>query len=246
MNGVDLKSPDLYINHELSLLEFNRRVIEQAKDKSTPLLERLRFLCIASTNLDEFFEIRVARLKQQVKYGSVQSSNDNLSPMDMLSRVSKIAHELVDEQYAVLNRQIIPPLSDEKIRLIKRAQWKPKLARWLRNYFNDEVLPVLSPIGLDPAHPFPRVLNKNLYFIISLEGKDAFGRESRLAILQAPRSLPRLVQIPPKYSQIRVSDYNSVVTNHPVLSVFFVFQVLNAGKIRHYSISRTVRYQTDN
>ena len=200
LNDVDLNSPELYINHELSLLEFNRRVIEQAKDNGTPLLERLRFLCIASTNLDEFFEIRVARLKQQVKYGSVQTSSDNLTPMDILSRVSEVAHALVDEQYAVLNNLIIPAFADEKIRLLKRAHWKPKLARWVRRYFNDEVLPVLSPIGLDPAHPFPRVLNKNLYFIISLEGKDAFGRESRLAILQAPRSLPRLVQIPPQYS----------------------------------------------
>jgi polyphosphate kinase len=200
MNDLNLHSPELYINRELSLLEFNRRVIEQAKDESMPLLERLRFLCIASTNLDEFFEIRIAGLKQQVKYGSVQTGSDNLSPMDILARVSEIAHALVEEQYAVLNEMIFPAMASEKIRLIKRAQWKPNLARWIRRYFNSEVLPVLSPIGLDPAHPFPRVLNKNLYFIISLEGKDAFGRESRLAIVQAPRSLPRVVHIPAKYT----------------------------------------------
>ncbi|MFT5134589.1 MAG: polyphosphate kinase, partial [Gammaproteobacteria bacterium] len=200
-NDLDLSNPDLYINHELSLLEFNRRVIEQAKDKNVPLLERLRFLCIASTNLDEFYEIRVAGLKQQVKYGSVQTGGDNLGPLDTLSRVSEMAHALVDEQYSVLNDLILPALADEKIQIIKRDQWKPKLAGWIRRYFDDEVMPVLSPIGLDPAHPFPRVLNKNLYFIISLEGKDAFGRESRRAILQAPRSLPRLVPIPSQYSK---------------------------------------------
>lgn len=200
MDTIDLKNPTLYINRELSLLEFNRRVIEQAKDESLPLLERLRFLCIASTNLDEFFEIRVAGLKQQVKYSSVQAGADNLSPAEVLARVSETAHLFVEEQYSVWNNLIIPALAKDKIRLLRRTHWKPLLSRWVHRYFKDEVLPVLSPIGLDPAHPFPKVLNKNLYFIISLEGKDAFGRDSGLAIVQAPRSLPRIVQIPAKYS----------------------------------------------
>ncbi|MDO9312657.1 MAG: polyphosphate kinase 1 [Nitrosomonas sp.] len=200
MDTIDLKNPTLYINRELSLLEFNRRVIEQAKDESLPLLERLRFLCIASTNLDEFFEIRVAGLKQQVKYSSVQTGADNLSPAEVLARVSETAHLFVEEQYSVWNDLIIPALAKDKIRLLRRTHWKPLLSRWVHRYFKDEVLPVLSPIGLDPAHPFPKVLNKNLYFIISLEGKDAFGRDSGLAIVQAPRSLPRIVQIPAKYS----------------------------------------------
>ena len=199
MDAIDLKNPTLYINRELSLLEFNRRVIEQAKDESLPLLERLRFLCIASTNLDEFFEIRIAGLKQQVKYGSIQRSADNLSPAEVLARVSDTAHQIVDEQYSVWNDMIIPALTKDKIRLLRRAQWKPQPRRWIHRYFRSEVLPVLSPIGLDPAHPFPRVLNKNLYFIISLDGKDAFGRDSGLAIVQAPRSLPRVIQIPTKH-----------------------------------------------
>jgi len=200
MDISDLKNPTLYINRELSLLEFNRRVIEQAKDESLPLLERLKFLCIASTNLDEFFEIRVAGLKQQIKYGSVQTGADNLLPAEVLTRVSEITHQIVKEQYEVWNEMIIPALAKDKIRLLRRSQWKPMVSRWIRRYFNAEVLPILSPIGLDPAHPFPRVLNKNLYFIISLEGKDAFGRDSGLAIVQAPRSLPRVVQIPPAHS----------------------------------------------
>ncbi|UJP06246.1 MAG: polyphosphate kinase 1 [Nitrosomonas sp.] len=200
MDTIDLKNPTLYINRELSLLEFNRRVIEQAKDESLPLLERLRFLCIASNNLDEFFEIRVAGLKQQVKYGSTQTGTDNLSPAEVLVRVSETAHRFMEEQYSVWNDLIISALAKDKIRLLRRSQWKPQTSRWMHRYFKDEVLPVLSPIGLDPAHPFPRVLNKNLYFIISLEGKDAFGRDSGLAIVQAPRSLPRVIQIPAKYS----------------------------------------------
>ncbi len=200
METVDLKNPALYINRELSLLEFNLRVIEQAKDENLPLLERLRFLCIASTNLDEFFEIRVAGLKHQVKYGSTQTGADNLSPADVLARVSETAHRFVEEQYSVWNDMILPALAKDKIRLLRRSQWKPQTSRWIHRYFKNEVLPVLSPIGLDPAHPFPRVLNKNLYFIIALEGKDAFGRDSGLAIVQAPRSLPRVIQIPAKSS----------------------------------------------
>lgn len=200
MEDINLKLPELYINRELSLIEFNRRVFEQARDKSIPLLERLRFLCIASTNLDEFFEIRVAGLKQQVKYGSVQTGPDNLTPVELLKRISDIVHDLVDEQYKYLNDVLIPALEKEKIRILRRTTWKPKLSRWVKRYFNRELLPVLSPIALDPAHPFPRVLNKNLYFIVSLEGKDAFGRDSGLAIVQAPRSLPRTIHVPREHT----------------------------------------------
>ncbi len=206
MDKLNLKSPELYINRELSLLEFNRRVFEQAKDKNNPLLERLRFICIASTNLDEFFEIRVAGLNQQVKYGSVQTGEDNLTPVEALKKISEIAHELVEDQYKVLNDVLIPELSKEKIRILRRAQWKPKLARWVKRYFNRELIPILSPIGLDPSHPFPRVLNKNLYFIVTLEGKDAFGREGGYAIVQAPRSLPRVIEVPKEYST-RTHDF---------------------------------------
>ena len=216
MDKINLKLPELYINRELSLLEFNRRVFEQAKDEKNPLLERLRFLCIASTNLDEFFEIRVAGLAEQVKYGSVQTGEDNLTPQETLNKISEIAHIFVIEQYQILNEVLIPELAKEKIRILRRAHWKPKLSRWIKRFFNRELLPVLSPIGLDPAHPFPRVLNKNLYFIVSLEGKDAFGREGGFAIVQAPRSLPRVIEIPKEYS-IKTHDFillSSVIHAH--------------------------------
>ena len=199
---MNLSNPEFYINRELSLLEFNRRVIAQAEDESLPLLERLKFLCIASTNLDEFFEIRVAGVKQQVKYGSVQTGPDNLSPQETLKQIGRVAHELVETQYSVLNDVLTPELARAKIHVLRRTTtWKPALSRWIRRYFNGNVLPVLSPIGLDPAHPFPRVLNKNLYFIVTLDGKDAFGRETRLSIVQAPRSLPRVVHLPEDISK---------------------------------------------
>ncbi len=201
MADIDLKQPEFYINRELSLLEFNKRVLEQSIDVSIPLLERLRFLCICSTNLDEFFEIRVAGLKQQVMYGAVQAGPDNIGPAEALKRISEAAHRLVAEQYRLLNETIIPELAKENIRFVRRTQWKPRQAAWVKRYFNNELLPVLSPLGLDPSHPFPRVLNKSLNFIVSLEGKDAFGRSSGVAVVQAPRSLPRLIHLPKEYSK---------------------------------------------
>jgi polyphosphate kinase len=194
----DLTLPELYLNRELSLLEFNRRVLAQAQDESLPLLERLKFLCISSTNLDEFFEIRVAGLMQRVELGSNQTDADRLSPQELLRQIGMRAHALVDEQYEALNESLIPALQAAGIRFLRRKQWSPEQAAWLRRYFETDLLPVLSPIGLDPAHPFPRILNKSLNFIVSLHGRDAFGRNSGFAIVGAPRSLPRLVRLPPK------------------------------------------------
>ena len=194
----DLRDPSLYINRELSLLEFNHRVLEQAKDPGNPLLERLRFLCISSTNLDEFFEIRVAGLMQKAEVGAVQSGVDQMQPAEVLRAISERAHELVEEQYRVLNEVLIPQLADEGIRFVRRSEWTAEQEAWLKDYFENELLPVISPMGLDPAHPFPRILNKSLNFIVSLRGKDAFGRSGGTAIVQAPRALPRVIQLPPE------------------------------------------------
>jgi polyphosphate kinase len=190
-NGVEH-----YINRELSLLEFNRRVLEQAKDESVPLLMRLFFLTICSSNLDEFFEVRVAGLKQQVAFGLGAPRFDGLTPSQALEKVSVIAHGLVEEQYSVLNETLLPALELEGIRIPRRHDWSPRVKAWTKRFFDEEVMPVLTPIGLDPSHPFPRVLNKSLNFIVSVEGKDAFGREIGLAALQVPRALPRLIGIP--------------------------------------------------
>ncbi|MGQ0810931.1 MAG: polyphosphate kinase 1 [Nitrospiraceae bacterium] len=192
----DLQRPDLYLNRELSILEFNRRVLEQAQDSSVPLLERLKFLCIVSSNLDEFFEIRVAGLKEQVSYGADKRGPDGLSPTEQLARIATLAHQLVRQQYVTLNEHVIPQLADERIRFLRRGDWAAKHRAWVRRFFTRELLPVLSPLGLDPAHPFPKILNKSLNFIVSLHGKDAFGRTSGLAVVQVPRSLPRVIPIP--------------------------------------------------
>ena len=193
---MDLQPAELFLNRELSLLEFNRRVLEQGRDESLPLLERLKFLCIASSNLDEFFEIRVAGLQQMAELTPNQRSPDGATAAESLAAISARAHELVDEQYRLFNEVLIPALEKERIRFLRRTEWTPEQDAWLKHYFQNELMPVLSPIGLDPAHPFPRILNKSLNFIISLSGKDAFGRNTGFAIVQAPRALPRLIQIP--------------------------------------------------
>jgi len=185
-----------FLNRELSLLAFNRRVLAQAADDRVPLLERLRFLCIVSSNLDEFFEIRVAGLKEQIKLGSHTPGTDGLPPQEVFRRVGQQAHLLIAEQYRLLNDQILPALAAEGIAFLRRTQWTEEQAQWIREFFFREVMPVLTPIGLDPAHPFPRVLNKSLNFAVELEGTDAFGRSSGAAIVQAPRALPRVIRLP--------------------------------------------------
>ena len=187
---------DHFLNRELSLLAFNRRVLAQAADQRVPMLERLRFLCIVSSNLDEFFEIRVAGLKEQIKLGGQLTGFDGIPPHEVFRRVTQEAHALIAEQYALLNHAILPALAAEGIRFFKRATWTPEQTVWIRDFFFREVMPVLTPIGLDPAHPFPRVLNKSLNFAVELEGRDAFGRAGGAAIVQAPRALPRVIHLP--------------------------------------------------
>ncbi len=207
MDTTDLKQPELYINRELSLLEFNARVLEQAKLETVPLLERLRYLCISSTNMDEFFEVRVAGLMQKVKLGSTQAGPDNMSAQETLRLARIRASELVEEQYRVLNEVIFPKLAEQGINFVKRDDWSEAQEKWLREYYEQELQPILSPMGLDPAHPFPRMLNKSLNFIVSLSGKDAFGRSSGLAIVQAPRALPRVIQLPAEETGSGPNDF---------------------------------------
>lgn len=181
---------------ELSLLAFNRRVLAQAQDVRVPLLERLRFLCIVSSNLDEFFEVRMAWLKRQHKLNPAMRLANGKTPSETITAVSAEAHDIIREQYALFNEELQPALSREGIHFYRRRNWTPEQRAWIEDYFNRELLPILTPIGLDPSHPFPRPLNKSLNFAVELDGKDAFGRASGMAIVQAPRILPRVLQLP--------------------------------------------------
>ena len=196
MDVPDLHAPACYINRELSFLEFNQRVLALAFDATLPLLERLKFLCISSGNLDEFFEIRVAGLKHLQELGKTQHTPDALTIPEQLAGINARAQHLCAEQYRCLNDILLPQLALAGVALQAPKAWSARTRRWLERYFGNEIEPVLSPLGLDPARPFPRIQNKSLNFIVHLTGKDAFGRDSELAIIQAPRSLPRVVPLP--------------------------------------------------
>lgn len=183
------------LNRELGILAFNERVLAQAAGSTTPLLERLRFVCIVSSNLDEFFEIRVAGLKEQMRENPGMLTPDGMTFQQVYTQVSARAQALVEKQYAMFD-SILPQLEEEGIAFLSSGEWNDAQVAWARDYFLRELVPVLTPIGLDPAHPFPRVLNKSLNFAVELDGRDAFGREAELAIVQAPRALPRLVRMP--------------------------------------------------
>ena len=221
------------INRELGLLEFNRRVLAQAEDPDTPLLERLRFLCIFSSNMDEFFEIRVAGLKEQMRLNPHHAGPDGITARQALKEIAKQTHSLVTRQYQVLNEHVLPALSDEGIRFHKRAQWTPEQAKWIRDYFFSDLMPVLTPIGLDPAHPFPNVLNKSLNFVVELSGKDAFGRNSGMAVVQAPRSLPRVIQLPREVASCEYSFvFLSSILHAHVGELFAGMEVLSCNQFR--------------
>ncbi|GGI54411.1 polyphosphate kinase 1 [Oxalicibacterium solurbis] len=189
----------IYLNRELSQLAFNRRVLAQAENLHVPLLERLKYLCIVSNNLDELFEVRIASL--------LANNHMEIEPAEVpsISAALNIAatecHRLVEHQYRVLNESILPQLAKEGIYLLRDQDRSDEQRAWVKQYFDREVRPLLTPIGLDPAHPFPQVVNKSLNFIVELSGKDAFGRGTGIAILKAPRVLPRVIQLPPELSK---------------------------------------------
>ncbi len=195
-----LRDRRLYVNRELSLLEFNERVLWHATHPNLKLLERLRFLCISRQLLDEFFEVRVASLKQRILHGAAKPGPDGITPRNTLKNIRESTLKLIEGQYRVFNETLKPELESEGIRFLESGSWTERQVRWLHSYFLRELLPVLSPLGLDPAHPFPRILTKSLNFAVELKGKDAFGREGSMALVRAPRSLPRLIRIPRTYT----------------------------------------------
>ena len=217
----------IFLDRELSQLSFNRRVLAQAEDNTIPLLERLRYLCIVSNNLDEFFEVRVASLLAQ----------GNLAENPMLAasleRISGECHNLVRQQYTILNTEVLPQLQAEGIHLVRHTDRNEAQRAWVKAYFESEVRPLLTPIGLDPAHPFPPVVNKSLNFIIALSGKDAFGRGTGIAIVKAPRVLPRVIRLPDQLSKNGPSFclLSSVIHSH-IQDLFIGREVIAYSQFR--------------
>ncbi|MFK7887434.1 MAG: polyphosphate kinase 1 [Gammaproteobacteria bacterium] len=183
-------------NRELSLLAFHERVLALAQDDTIPLLERLRFLCISSTNVDEFFEVRVARMKHAIELGAAAPGADGMELPEVLSAIARQANDLIGAQYRTYQDQLLPAMAAQGIVIAPRSTWTKKVKKHLHQHFRDNILPVLSPFGLDPARPFPQIINKSLNFIVGLRGNDALNRTARYAVVQAPRSLPRLIRLP--------------------------------------------------
>jgi len=197
----DLEKPTL-LNRELSVLKFNERVLSMAERLDVPVLERLRYLCIVASNLDEFFEIRIASLKEQHRQTPDLKGVDGMTPSEAFERVQRAAHALVDRQNRLLTGDVMPKLMEHGVGLIYSTGWTELQREWAYGLYRRDVMPLLTPIGLDPAHPFPRVYNKSLNFIVSLSGEDAFGREGHIAIVQAPRALPRMIKVPAEIAGI--------------------------------------------
>ncbi len=204
---VDLDNQDYYFEREISLLRFNWRVLQQALDETIPLLERIRFACICSNNLDEFFEVRVAGLRHRIERGDTKPSLNGESPEQTLNNIRDFAHLLVQEQYRILNEELLPKLEQENIHFRTSDNWTEEQRSWLKKYFKQQVTPVITPISLDLAHPFPRLVNKSLHFLVHLHGNDAFGRDLEYAILHMPRSLPRIIEIPSELSEINGYEF---------------------------------------
>jgi len=236
---------DPYINRELSLLEFNRRVLDQANHADTPILERLRFLCISCTNMDEFFEVRVAALKQRLEIGAPTQGPDKLPPQQLLDELRRRALQLIGQQYKMLNTIIMPELAKEHIAFPKREDWSEKQRRWLTGFFHSEIVPVLTPLTLDPSRPFPKILNKSLNFIVRLDGKDAFGRRRHRAIVQAPRSLPRIIRLPEQLSEKGCNNFiflSSIIHAH----VDELFPKMQVDGCYQFRVTRNSHLYVDN
>ncbi len=213
--NADSSKLDIFLDRELSQLSFNRRVLAQAEDRRIPLLERLRYLCIVSNNLDEFFEVRVASMLAKAHATAPLSEHPVLA--GNLGRISEECHALVKQQYEILNQEVLPQLAEQGVFLVRHTDRNEAQRAWVKQYFEEEVRPLLTPIGLDPAHPFPQVVNKSLNFIVSLSGKDAFGRGTAIAIVKAPRVLPRIIRLPDHLSNQKGISFcllSSIIHSH--------------------------------
>ena len=189
-------NPEHFLNRELSWLEFNQRVLDEALDPRTPLLERVKFFCITSSNLDEFFEVRVAGIKQQIESDVVERSVDGLTATECFRAINRRVRRLVEAQFRCWREQLVPTLATKGIRFLDVGELSGGDRVWVESYYQKEVRPVLTPLGLDPAHPFPQLLNKTLNLIVQVELKQNGVEQRRLAVVQVPRALPRLVKLP--------------------------------------------------
>ena len=221
-----------FLHRELSLLSFNERVLNMAVDAKTPLLERLKFLCIFSSNMDEFFEIRVSGLMARANTPYAADGADGMPPTAALEKISERAHKLIELQYQTLNEALMPQLAEHGVRFLERKDWNEAQQKWLKAYFKREVLPILTPIRLDPAHPFPLTINKGLSIVADLHDPER-DEAHNIAVVPAPRALPRFIQLP---ENLRDSDYEyvylSAIISNNIKHLFNNVKVLGCYQFR--------------
>ena len=232
-NSPPAPGPLVLLDRDASILAFNERVLEWAHRTDVPALERLRYLCIVSSNLDEFFEIRAAPHLQANR----SSSHTGAYSVDSFQRIAGAAHALVDRQYTIFNDEVLPALSQHGIRIVPHGERNRAQLQWVSEYFHRAVQPLLVPVSLDPSHPFPLVANKSLNFVVRLNGVDAFGRENEIAIVKVPRSLQRMIQLPARVSgteQLWVS-LSSVIRAH-------LHELFTSREVTQFSQFRVTRH----
>jgi len=229
---TEINTESLFLHPELSLLSFHQRVLNMALNPKTPLLERLKFLSIFSSNMDEFFEIRVSGLKARAQSSASTEGADGLIPQAVLDEISQRTQKLVELQYETLNEQILPELEEYGIAFRNQEEWSDEQRKWLKDYFKREVLPILTPIRLDPAHPFPLTINKGLSIIVDLHDPDREDAHN-IAIVPAPRALPRFIRLPEELCDKEYEYvYLSSIIHANIKRVFSNVKVLNCYQFR--------------
>jgi polyphosphate kinase len=258
-----LSSSDFHSNVELSLLAFNERVLEMARDPKIPLFERFKFLCISCSNLDEIFEIKLAAIKQQVDLGLHDTGPDGLTPEDILQLCTKRARKLIKKQYSCLNKDLLPELASNKVNFIRANEFSKPQIEWARTWFEDSILPVVTPIRLDPAHPFPRTINKGLCLIIELHdparaatttaiteeitneaNASAKNLALDIAIIPAPRTLPRLIPIPKELCPRGETNF-AFLASLIHASTGLLFPGLNVKGVHSFRVTRNSNLYVD-
>lgn len=224
--------PEHLLNRELSWLDFNQRVLEEALDKNTPLLDRIKFFCMFSSNLDEFFEVRVAGLKQQMESATAERRPDGLTATETLQAIHRRVQRLVERQYTCWRNEIRPQLARHGIRFLHFDELSKADLGWVENFYRAQIRPVLTPLGLDPAHPFPQLLNKSLNTIVQLEITESGQLQQRLAVVQVPRVLPRLVQLPRSDSKHQHYLFLGDVIGHYLADLFPHTKILGNWNFR--------------
>jgi polyphosphate kinase len=231
MRQTTLDDPKYYLNRHVQWLDFNRRVLEEARDPGNPLLERLKFLAITANNLDEFVEVRVASFLQRIEHGSVERSPDGLSTEEELALVTQAMHSLVRDQYKCLNEELLPQLAKESIRVLRFSELDAKAERFAKNFYNRRVEPMLTPVTVDPAHPFPHVLNKALCISFLLRRRRGGNGKPYFGVLTVPRALPRLLRVPAEGNAIHYVPLQEIISEYAP-KLYRGFEILASAPFR--------------